>query len=240
MVQVHSLLSKPSVLRSHPLNNCDTVVCHSLMRRCFLEPIPELSLAAGLLGASADALLSGNRPEASRYLVEADIPEIMEYTIRIVGPLSLEIHRQTKRPKALSKDQRDPRRMPTQKVQEEIFERDGWRCCFCGVRVISRKARAILIGQFPAETHWLLQEFERHSALYALGVSLDHVHPHSRGGTNDNNNFVTSCYCCQFGRGEWTLEESELIDPRMFEPIVDRWDGLKRLHSFPPKPEVFQ
>jgi len=27
------------------------------------------------------------------------------------------------------------------------------------------------------------------------------------------SNFVTACYCCQFGRGEWTLEEIEIENP---------------------------
>ncbi|WP_425342692.1 HNH endonuclease [Piscinibacter koreensis] len=62
-----------------------------------------------------------------------------------------------------------------------------------------------------------------------MAASLDHVVPHSRGGTHELSNLVTACYCCQFGRGEWTLAESELADPRHREPIVDGWDGLDRL-----------
>lgn len=202
------------------------------MRRSLLKPIQELHLAAKLLDAAADSLMQGRRAVAAQLIVFADYPEIMEYSRRILGKLSEEVHRQTRRPIVLSKEDRHPTRMPTQKAQEEIFIRDGWRCRFCGIKVISKKSRSILVKEFPDETHWGPKEFERHSALYSMAVSLDHVEPHSRGGPNETSNFVTACYCCQFGRGEWTIEESELLDPRTFKPISDEWDGLSRLHEF--------
>jgi len=197
-----------------------------------LQPIPELDLAAKLLDASADALMNGNLSLARELIAKADFPQIIEYAIRLVGPMTETVHRQTKRPKVLPKSQRDPIRMPSQKIQESIFSRDRWRCRFCGTKVISRKARSVLIKYFPEETHWTSEEFRRHTALYSMAVSLDHVVPHGRGGSNNISNLITTCYCCQFGRGEWTLEEMELFDPRGLEPIVDAWDGLSRLKRF--------
>lgn len=202
------------------------------MRRSLLNPIPELALAAKLLDAAAESVLHGRTKTAARLIKDADIPEIMEYTVRIVGKLSPEVHRQTHLLAVLSKSEREPARMPNAQTEREIFERDGWRCRFCETKVISRKARTTLITMFPSETHWGKKEFERHPALYSMAVSLDHVVPHSRGGTNDLSNFVTACYCCQVGRGQWTLEESELVDPRRFRPIVDNWDGLSRIEEF--------
>lgn len=202
------------------------------MRRCLLQPIPELSLAAKFLDAAADALIQGKRQLAAELIVQADDPVIMDYTIRLVGKMSEEVHGRTKRPKCLPKNERHPTRMPTKKVQEAIFAHDGWRCRFCGSKVISRRARLTLIHHFPDEAHWVVKEFDRHSALYAMAASLDHVEPHGRGGTNETENFITACYCCQFGRGEWTLEEMELEDPRNFEPVIDEWDGLSMLDNF--------
>jgi 5-methylcytosine-specific restriction endonuclease McrA len=73
-------------------------------------------------------------------------------------------------------------------------------------------------------------EYQRHAALYAMASSLDHIVPHGgRGGRLAYDNFVTACYCCQFGRGEWTLEESGLNNPMLRSPVVDAWDGLSRL-----------
>lgn len=205
---------------------------NSLMRRCLLEPIHEHHLAAELLRQAADALLQQRVALAAELLVSADFSVIREHTVRVVGAMSVEIHRQINRPKGLPKEERDPMRMPSLTDQNLIFERDGWRCRFCAVKVISRKARGVFVRSFPKETRWGGKEFDRHAALYSMAVSLDHVLPHSRGGGNEVSNFVTACYCCQFGRGEWTLEESELFDPRDYEPVVDDWDGLTRLDGF--------
>lgn len=201
------------------------------MRRSLLKPPYEFILAAKLLDAASEALLCGKLDLASKLIVESDFSELKDYLIRMVGPLTLEVHRQTKRPKPMPKELRDPKRMPTASLQYEIFARDGWKCRFCGIPVISRKARNILVGLFPEETRWRSKEYDRHPALNSMAVSLDHVEPHSRGGKNEKSNFVTACYCCQFGRGEWTLEESELADPRDYLPIVDSWDGLARIEN---------
>lgn len=200
------------------------------MRRSFLEPIPELGLASKLLDVAADAVLEKRSDLAAQLIVASDFQEIIHYSIRIVGKLSQEVHRQTRRPMVLPKETREMVRMPSEKAQENVFLRDGWRCRFCSTKVISKKARSLLVKTFPNETHWGPNEFSRHSALYSMAASLDHVLPHSRGGNNELDNLVTACFCCQFGRGEWTLEESELYDPRSFEPIVDGWDGLSRIN----------
>lgn len=201
------------------------------MRRCLLEATTAHAKAADLLAASADALLVEDRIRAAQLLVLADLPAINEHVMRLVSKMTLEIHRSTKRPVPLPKDQRHPARMPPASVEWQIYERDGWRCRFCGMKVISRKARGVFVQAFPDETHWQVPEFDRHFALYALASSLDHVVPHSRGGINSEDNFVTACYGCQFGRGEWLLEEVEIEDPRLHPPVVDGWDGLARLES---------
>lgn len=45
----------------------------------------------------------------------------------------------------------------------------------------------------------------------------------------DEPNLVTACNACQFGRGQWTLEEVGFFDPREYPPFLDEWDGLTRL-----------
>ncbi len=203
------------------------------MRHSLRTPIPELELAVKLLDAAGDALVSGRTELTGQLLGAANLPEIMEYAISLVGKMSVEIHRQTKRPKCLPVAARDPTRMPPSSVQDSIFARDGWRCRFCGARVICKAARLVLTKAFPLEANWARSEFQRHSALYALASSLDHIKPHGRGGKNQESNFVTACYCCQFGRGEWTLDEIEIENPLQREPLVDGWDGLTRLREWP-------
>jgi len=200
------------------------------MRNALQDPIPELAIAADLLSQAVDAVLDNNAPLASSLIRQSDLPEIMEYAVRAVGKMTLEVHRSTTRPKVLPKAERHPIRMPPQSYQTSIFERDGWHCRFCGSPVICKTARARLVKLFPTETHWNGKEFQRHSALYAMASSLDHVVPHGRGGVNEESNFVTACYCCQFGRGEWMLEEVEVSDPRQRPPITTSWDGLTHLN----------
>jgi hypothetical protein len=199
------------------------------VRRCLLEPIPELELAVSSLDTAVDCLLQNDKERASQLILEADIPAIRDYAIRIVGKLSTDVHRRTALSATTSKDNRVKERMPAQSLQDKIFARDGWRCRFCGVRAVSRRARKLICGLFPSETRWTMPEFQRHSALYATAASIDHVVPHSRGGRDDPANLVTACYCCQFGRGNFTLAEVELSDPRERPPQVTGWDGLERL-----------
>lgn len=202
------------------------------MRNSFLEPVVELDLAAKLLDAAADSLLIGDRKLAASLITLADRSEILRYTLRICSSLSDEVHRRTKLAKPLPKEARDPGRMPSKEVQYSIFWRDGWRCRYCGIKVISTAARKVLIGIFPEQTKWVAKEFQRHSSLFAMAASLDHIMPHSRGGKNEISNFVTACYCCQFGRGNFTLEEVQFNNPLQRPPVVTGWDGLTRLERF--------
>lgn len=200
------------------------------MRDSFLVPIPEFDRAIEQLSLAADALLSGDKKQAEIGVRNADLPAIMDFYKRVVGPNDPAIHGTSVQPRALPKQERIEKRMPPARVEVEIFERDDWRCRFCDTRVISRDARKVFIRELPDEvTHWTTSEYTRHTALLVLAASLDHIMPHSRGGTNDENNLVTACASCNYARGAWTLEEVRLSDPRDRAPIADRWDGLTRL-----------
>lgn len=206
------------------------------MRNSFLYPIPEIYRAVNLLDLAANALLKNDQELAASLLVKADMPEIKQFYRLIAGHTNPVIHWQSSQPKdVIPKDQRVEKRMPTNRTEQKIFDRDGWRCRYCGTKVISRVARKIFIERFPIETHWVSSEYERHSALHSQAASLDHVLPHSRGGTNNTTNLVTACGPCQFGRNQWTLEEVGFKDPRERSPILDDWDGLSRLEGLQTK-----
>ena len=67
--------------------------------------------------------------------------------------------------------------------REEIFERDGYRCVYCG-------------AQFePAE------------------LTVDHVQPRVRGGDNTPGNVVTACGGCNTAKGHRKLAEFLLAEP---------------------------
>jgi len=205
------------------------------VRHSLLPPIVEFGTAARLLDDAADAFLKRDFVAARELVEQANIPEISVHANKVVGKMTSEVHRNTRRPKCLPKEERDPTRMPSRKEQNAIFQRDGWRCRFCNIRVISKEARSVICKAFLIESKWTSLNQQRHSSLYAMASSLDHVHPHGRGGKNTVENFVTACYCCQFGRGEWTLSEVGISDPRERPPIVDSWDGLSRIIQKPHK-----
>lgn len=72
-------------------------------------------------------------------------------------------------------------RLPKKEIKfnrENIYERDGYTCQYCGERLGSDK------------------------------LNLDHFVPRTRGGVNSWENVVTSCLTCNLRKGNRTLEEA--------------------------------
>lgn len=197
-------------------------------RNCFLEPIPEMQYASELLSRAVDAILAGDMQAASRFILEADMPELEAHNNRVAGSTSVEVHRLRPIP-ASPETKKCKKRMPPYGVELSIYKRDGWRCRFCQTRVISKDARKELNARLPNEARWGKKNIEKHRGLSVLESSLDHLLPHNRGGDNELLNLVTACGPCQFGRGGWTIEEVGIANPFNRAPIVDGWDGLRRL-----------
>lgn len=108
-----------------------------------------------------------------------------------------------------------------------IQDRDGWRCRFCDLRLVDWRVLKELCVRFPDELSWGTQDVDQHAAVAGLRFSPEHVFPRSRGGSNDPDNLVSACWTCQFQKGECTLEELWLDDPRNRAPVTGDWDGLK-------------
>ena len=67
----------------------------------------------------------------------------------------------------------------------------------------------------------------RHGLYLMLMASYDHVRPVNQVGTNDSTNLVTACWCCQFGKYKYSLDELGLTGPINLELVVsDSWVGL--------------
>ncbi len=121
-------------------------------------------------------------------------------------------------------------------VRREVLDRDGYFCRFCGIPVIWQKARKAMLDAYPETIRWGARNAEKHTAFQALDLDFDHVLPRSRGGRNTPENLVVSCAPCNCGRGNWTLEEVGVMDPRStpadaraIPPEFTTWDGLKRV-----------
>ncbi|MGF6228712.1 5-methylcytosine-specific restriction endonuclease McrA [Inquilinus ginsengisoli] len=202
------------------------------LRRCLLSPIPELDEAVDLLSEAADGLLAGNENLARDRIQRADMAAIHDWASRIMGSVDDEIHRY--RPvagfaDAVAQAERAALRMPGRSILDGIYARDGYRCRFCGSRVVLSTARRAMEARLPGALRWGGSNREQHAAFFALTATVDHLVPHSRGGDNDPGNLLTTCQACNFGRNDWLIEEVSLIDPRNRPPLVDGWDGLKRL-----------
>jgi hypothetical protein len=206
------------------------------MRRCLLSPIPEFALAADLLSLAADALLAGDLVTCADRLREADLRPLRDFAYRVAGPLNPEIHRQTKNPSFEPVPKEGRPRMPGESATLVIFKRDGFRCRFCESRVIVKGTSRIFHHYLPDATRLGSTNETTHFGLSTLTASLDHLVPYSRGGNNDEENLVTACGPCQYGRNQFTLDEVELLNPLERPPILDHWDGLTRLRPLARRP----
>ena len=121
------------------------------------------------------------------------------------------------------------KRMPPAAVVREVYERDFWTCRWCSTPIIADKPIKAMHKQFPATFYKGTTNDSMHGLMLSSRVSLDHVLPHSFGGTNGIENLVTSCWPCQFGRGNDLIERLGLSDPREREPIHTDWDGCSTL-----------
>ncbi len=207
-------------------------------RQSFLPPIPELDAAADLLSEAADALLAGDRDLARACLRRADMDTIHAWASRIMGPTDTALHRY--RPVAgaaiaTSSVTKAKQRMPGSSIKAAVHARDGYRCRFCGSRVADPRARDAMKKMVPDVIPWSAEGKNWHAAFYALTATIDHLVPHARGGGNDLDNLVTTCWPCNFGRGGWLIEEVAIIDPRTRPPIIDHWDGLTRMLTVAPE-----
>lgn len=54
--------------------------------------------------------------------------------------------------------------MPSKAEELAVFQRDGWRCRVCGVRVLFPKAVKKLRDLFPEAARWGRRNVDQHSA----------------------------------------------------------------------------
>ncbi len=212
-------------MRAQQLNQSQDLLAP---RTCLLAPLPEHAQAADFLSDAADAVLAGDLGVARERLQQADIQVLYDYARRLMGREDPEVHRRRPPDVPLVKTEKVLARMPGASETLALHARDGWRCRFCGCRVVSSRARRTMRACLPEALPWGEGE-GYHAAFFAMTASVDHVVPHSAGGGNEPENLVTACWSCQFGRGAYTLQELGLLDPRCRSPVVDAWDGLTRI-----------
>ncbi len=199
-------------------------------RTCFRHPVPEIADAARYLDAAVSAHLNGKRELAVKLIRLADMPPIREWTESIWGSKSpyVQYREIPGAPRILSKEEREPVRMPTTAEREALHERDGFHCRFCGIPVIRKDIRVAIQKDYPDALLWGRKNAEQHAAFQAMWLQYDHLLPHARGGTNDIANIAITCAPCNFGRMNLLIEEVGIVDPMQREPVQSMWDGLQR------------
>jgi hypothetical protein len=98
---------------------------------------------------------------------------------------------------------------PSEKELNDLFARDNWRCRYCGIRVGGRLHHFKQFGNMidMPELYGGDTDEAKHGIHLMLKASHDHVKPVNQGGGNDQENLVTACFACQFGKWKYSLEE---------------------------------
>jgi 5-methylcytosine-specific restriction endonuclease McrA len=117
-------------------------------------------------------------------------------------------------------------------LSSRVFERDGHRCGYCGISVVTQWQNGDiprLVEAFPDVTAWLSV---RNGSLIGNGKSesltnsdvakwlwitavADHIHPASDGGPTELHNLVTACAGCNYGKMDWTLTQLDVEPPNI-------------------------
>ncbi|MGV9714270.1 HNH endonuclease [Gordonia sp. NPDC003424] len=107
-----------------------------------------------------------------------------------------------------------------------VFYRDGFIDRYFGVRLVNPGVLRALSVIFPADfpVHPTLDMAETHNAFWELSPSIDHILPVTRGGADDESNWVCTSMLRNSAKAHWTLAELGWT----LVPRGDHhdWDGL--------------
>ena len=111
-----------------------------------------------------------------------------------------------------------------------VFVRDGFIDRYSGHRLIFppvfRVLSIALPTDFPYHPNWKTDV--THPAYWELGATIDHLNPVTRGGADDESNWITTSMAHNFAKMNWTLDECNL---NLFPGgHLNQWDGL--IHWF--------
>ena len=126
-------------------------------------------------------------------------------------------------------------------LQILVFRRDGWMCRWCGRPVIFAPAMKYL-QRFVRDHSGVNEPLAYHDAHWTrcnaplldhMGAVIDHVEPHSHGGSDVADNFATACNKCNASKSNTLQGEFRKRAPlhrvkgKYGEP--ENWDGLSTL-----------
>ena len=89
------------------------------------------------------------------------------------------------------------RKSLTKKLRFEIFKRDGFKCQYCG------------------------------NTINESVLEVDHIVPVAEGGSNDEENLITSCFDCNRGKGARDLGVAPISVAEKAEKLKEKESQLK-------------
>jgi hypothetical protein len=108
----------------------------------------------------------------------------------------------------------------------EIFVRDGFIDRYSGARLVCPATLRLISKRlpeaFPFHRNWRIDAC--HFGYWELCPTVDHVLPVSRGGTDDESNWITTSMVRNAAKASFTLDElGWSLHP---SGNIDDWDGL--------------
>ena len=172
--------------------------------------------------------VNGNRDGCIRRLSKIRTDEMSDWYIEH-GQMSGK-HRASAlaltKPEPVHESARDPLRS-VKKLEAQVFSRDGYRCRYCGIRLVSNYVLNTFIKALnSSDFRKGPRNVDTHGVIIIFNPVADHVIPWNLGGRTDLGNLVASCGPCNYGKDRFTIEQIGIQDPFLRGPIVDDWDGL--------------
>lgn len=121
----------------------------------------------------------------------------------------------------------DKKRKPSDSLEDDVFYRDFYKCRYCDNRLISQNFFKVFIKKLNSLTFQKgKKNLEIHGIILLTWPFADHVVAHKLGGRTDLSNLVASCYSCNFGKAQYTVEQLGIENPFNRPPVHDGWNGL--------------
>lgn len=110
----------------------------------------------------------------------------------------------------------------------DLFLRDGFIDRYTGNRLINpgvlRLLHVVLRDDFPAHPNW--KASETHIAFWELFPTVDHLVPVSRGGKDEERNWVTASMLSNQAKAHWSVDE---LGWKLYPAgAAEEWDGLSQ------------
>jgi 5-methylcytosine-specific restriction endonuclease McrA len=114
-----------------------------------------------------------------------------------------------------------------------IAARDGYLCGYCDIRAIEpeilRKIDTMLGGGVLHKRSTPRNNRSYHGIWLMTAVTLDHIEPLAKHHDDSDENLVTCCWSCNFGKYHYELDELGLRAPSSRRGRSTGWSGAREL-----------